>query len=206
MNRLAKNRLLVLGGLAFGVLFALGLWQALSRPPAFRGALLEPVQPAPPLQLQSATGEPFRLADYRGKVVLLFFGYTSCPDVCPTTLAEMRRLYHNLERPADVQIVFVTVDPARDTPERLATYVQRFDPSFLALTGTQDALQAVWDAYGVYREEQEVDSAAGYLVAHTARVYAIDKAGNLRLTFAFGTSAEDIEHDVKILLQERVVP
>ncbi len=202
MKDLSKRNLLW-GGLVFGLIFAIGLWQALSQPPSFRGALLEPLLPAPPLQLQTSTGEPFDLQDYRGKVVLIFFGYTSCPDVCPTTLAEMRLLQANLGADAaDLQVVFITVDPQRDTPERLTTYVQRFSPQFLALTGAEEALQTVWDDYGIFREIQEVDSAAGYLVAHTARVYAVDKAGNLRLTFAFGTSAEDIQHDVQILLQE----
>ncbi len=199
-----KNRWFWLGGLVFLALFSFGLWQALTRQPAFRGALLDPVQPAPPLELQTSTKQPFDLQDYRGQVVLIFFGYTSCPDVCPTTLAEMRLLKQNLGAAGqDLQVVFVTVDPQRDTPERLTTYVKRFDPSFLALTGDEAALQAVWEAYGVFREIQEVDSAAGYLVAHTARVYAVDKAGNLRLTFAFGTSADDIQHDVEILLREK---
>ncbi|MFN3741044.1 MAG: SCO family protein [Anaerolineales bacterium] len=167
-----------------------------------RGAVYDPPLPAADFALVQADGKPFRLSEQRGKIVLLFFGYTSCPDVCPTTLAELSQAMRKLgeQERARVVVVFISVDPARDTPKRAQEYAQRFFPSFLGLSGTEAELQPIWSAYGVYREVQSSDSAVGYLIAHSARLYLIDPQGNLRLTFPFGTPAEDIAYDLKILL------
>ncbi|GAB4503486.1 MAG: hypothetical protein Fur0043_04780 [Anaerolineales bacterium] len=171
---------------------------------SFRGTLYEPARPAPEISLTQGNGSNFRLGEMRGKVVLLFFGYTSCPDVCPTTLSELRRVVHGLGADAArAQVVFVTVDPERDTPEKLGQYLAMFDPSFIGLSGSTDELQKVWQAYGVYREVTKMpNSATGYLVNHTARLYVIDLQGNLRLSFAYGTAYEDILHDIEILLED----
>jgi protein SCO1/2 len=143
------------------------------------------------------------LSALRGKVVLLYFGYTSCPDVCPTTLADLRQVRSMLgDKGQDVQVVFITVDPDRDTPDRLQSYVSAFDPSFLGLGGSLSDLEPVYRSYGVYREiDKNGDSAGGYSVTHTARVYLIDPQGNLRLTYSFGTLPEDIAHDIRVLLK-----
>jgi protein SCO1/2 len=165
---------------------------------------LEPPIPAPEIALVDGRGQPFRLSDLRGKVVALFFGYTTCPDVCPGTLAELRQIRRDLgPQASDLQVVFISVDPRRDTPQRVQEYVSRFDPSFIGLTGDESALQPTWEAYGVFREEVETDSAAGYLVNHSARTYLIDRTGYLRLTMNFGTSIDDVRHDILILLEER---
>jgi protein SCO1/2 len=139
----------------------------------------------------------------RGDIVLLFFGYTSCPDVCPTTLSEMKRVLAELGSNAgQVQVIFVTVDPERDTPQKLRDYVSIFNPAFIGLSGSMEELQEVWSDYGVYREEEQLpNSATGYLVNHTARVYLIDRDGNLRLSYSFGTPTDDFVHDLKILFK-----
>ena len=172
-------------------------------PASFRGASYgEPYPVAPPIQLTRANGEPFRLGDQRGKFVLLFFGYTSCPDVCPTTLAEMKLVIDGLGDAANsAQVVFISVDPDRDTPEKIQKYVEHFNPNFIGLTGSLDELQKIWDGYGVYRAVTQTDSAMGYTVDHTARVTLVDADGNLRLSYGFQTPVEDIVYDIKLLLR-----
>jgi protein SCO1/2 len=169
----------------------------------FRGTLYDPALPAPEIELARADGSSFRLSEMRGSVALVFFGFTSCPDVCPTTLSDLHRANEELGGAADqVKVVFVTVDPERDTPEKIQKYVSIFDPSFVGLSGSMDELEPVWRDYGVYREVDEVaSSASGYLVTHTARVYLIDQDGNLRLSYSYGTPTEDIVHDLKILFK-----
>jgi protein SCO1/2 len=133
----------------------------------------------------------------------LYFGYTFCPDVCPTTLSELRRVVADLGEDADrVQVVMITVDPERDTPEKLQEYMTLFNPDFIGLSGSMEEMEKVWDDYGIYREETEFpNSASGYLVNHTARVYLIDPDGNLRLSYSYGTPPDDILHDIKILFK-----
>jgi protein SCO1/2 len=169
----------------------------------FRGTLYDPALPAPEIALTQGNGSSFKLSEMRGDVVLLFFGYTSCPDVCPVTLSELRKVNEEMRKNASpVQVVFVTVDPERDTPQKIQEYVSIFNPTFIGLSGSLDELEPVWKDYGVYREVQEVStSAAGYLVNHTARVYLIDRDGNLRLSYSFGTPTDDIAHDLKILFK-----
>ena len=169
----------------------------------FRGTLYDPASPAPEILLNRDNGSSFRLSEQRGDVVLLFFGYTSCPDVCPTTLSELRKVNTELGGNANqVKVVFVTVDPERDTPEQIQKYVSIFNPAFIGLSGSLEELEPVWKDYGVYREVEQVSSSAsGYLVTHSARVYLIDRDGNLRLSYSYGTPTDDIVHDLKILLE-----
>jgi protein SCO1/2 len=191
----------------FGALALLALAAAAvflsARPADFRGiSYAEPYPVAPAITLTRADGQPFRLSDQRGKIVLLFFGYTACPDVCPTTLAELKLVMDDLgDAAASVQVVFISVDPERDTQEKIQKYVEHFNPAFLGLTGSMDELQVVWDDYGVYRSVNPSASALGYIVDHTARVTLIDGDGNLRLSYGFQTPVEDIVHDIKLLLK-----
>ena len=170
---------------------------------SFRGtAYNEPYPPAPQIELIKSSGETFRLSDQKGKIILLFFGYTSCPDVCPTTLAELKLVTDDLgDKTKLVQVVFVSVDPKRDTPEKIQEYVDHFNKGFVGLSGSIDELEAVWKDYGVFREEVQSDSAFGYIVNHTARVYLIDMDGNLRLSYGFQTPVEDILNDLELLLK-----
>jgi len=174
-----------------------------STPDNFRGtAYAEPYPVAPEIELTRANGSSFRLSEMRGKIVMLFFGYTSCPDVCPTTMAELNQALEKLGGRADqVQVLFVTVDPERDTPERVQEYVDHFNPNFIGLSGSESELAKAWNDYGVFREVVDGASAAGYLVNHTARVTMIDQQGNLRISFPFDTPVEDIVHDLKLLLR-----
>lgn len=175
-----------------------------AKPDTFRGtSYVEPYPVASEIDLTRSGGNRFRLSELRGDVVLVFFGYTSCPDVCPTTMAQLRLALSELkEQDAErVKVVFVTVDPERDTPERVQEYVNQFNPSFIGLSGTKQELEKIWTEYGVYREIAEQQSAAGYVVNHTARVNLIDQDGNLRVSFSFDTPVEDIVHDLKLVLK-----
>jgi protein SCO1/2 len=171
--------------------------------PSFNGQVKNPVQPAPELALTDQHGEPFLLSEQKGKVVLLYFGYTYCPDVCPTTLGDFKRIHRALGQDADrVEFVFVTADPERDRPERVKKYLEIFNPDFVGLVGTQQELDAAYDSYDVYGEKENVeDSAAGYLVSHTATVFLIDPEENWRLVYDFGTPPEDIVEDIEKLLE-----
>jgi protein SCO1/2 len=175
---------------------------AFQKPDNFRGTLYDPAQPAPEITLTRADGQLFRLSAEKGKPVFLFFGYTSCPDVCPTTMAEMRQVRQKVGAKANqFDVVFVTVDPDRDTPEKVQKYVSIFDPEFIGLSGSTDELQPVWADYGVYREIDKSTSSTDYSVTHSSLLYLIDQEGNLRLSYSFGTPPEDIAHDVNLLLK-----
>jgi protein SCO1/2 len=178
--------------------------QTYERSQSFRGSLIEPSPPAWPIDLELADGTLFSLDDQKGKVILLFFGYANCPDFCPTTLAEFKQIYDDLgpEQVGQVEFVFITIDPERDTPQAIADFVNGFDPDFIGLSGSEEELQPIWDGYFVYREKQNVGSEAGYLMAHTTRVYVVDKQGRLRLTFPYGMAAEDMTRDIRRLLEE----
>jgi protein SCO1/2 len=188
---------LLVGVVAAGVFF-------FSKPSGLSGtAYTEPFPPAPDFTLTSGNGEKFNLSDARGNLVLLFFGYTSCPDICPTTLAELKTALEQIdeEDAKNVKVVFVTVDPQRDTPDRVQEYVDHFNTDFIGLSGSEMELAQVWNKYGVFREIVEGTSAAGYLVNHTARVTLIDQEGNLRVSYPFDTPVEDIADDLQFLME-----
>jgi len=151
--------------------------------------------------LAQADGTIFRLSEQRDKLVLIYFGYTYCPDVCPTTLYDLARMKERLGKNAsNIQVLMVTVDPERDGPDHLEKYVTTFDPSFIGLTGDLTELEAIWSDYGVYRKKNETSGASGYLVDHASRVYVIDRGGDLRLTFPFGMAFEAMVDDLAHLL------
>jgi protein SCO1/2 len=196
-----KLILQIIIGLGLGIAIAAGI-NYIAKPYAYQGSLIDPPSPAVDFSLGSGDGSTFQLKEQRGNVVLLFFGYTHCPDVCPTTLYDFKQIKARLGKLSEkVQFVFVTVDPERDTITHLNDYVTAFDPEFIALGGDYAELETVWSAFGVYREEKDVGSAGGYLVDHTARVYVIDLQGNLRLTFPFGMASEAMTKDVMQLLE-----
>jgi protein SCO1/2 len=171
--------------------------------PSFKGSVLDEPVAVPDFVLIDQKGDRWRLSDQRGQVVLLFFGYTSCPDVCPTTLATWRRVYEGLGEDAQrARFVFVTVDPERDTPERLGLHVTAFNPDFIGLTGTPEELEAVYEVFDIfYQKDTQSGSALGYLVSHTATAFVVDGDGLWRLRETYGTSAEDIVHDIRQLLE-----
>ena len=184
----------------FGIVYT-GLTYA--RPYTYQGSLIEPPVPAPDFDLVDQYGHPFRLNEYRDKVILIFFGYTHCPDVCPVTLTDFKKVKaHLVEKSKDVVFVFITTDPERDTPKHMLNYLKNFDPEFVGLTEERSSMEPVWQDYGVYQEKVDIGDPENYLVDHSARTYIIDKNGNLRLTYLFGTGSEVIAEDVAHLLSE----
>ena len=170
----------------------------------FKGTDITGVEWGKDFQLADHSGKPRSLADFHGKVVVMFFGYTHCPDVCPTTLSEMANVMKQLGKDAErVQVLFVTLDPARDKPELLAQYVPSFNPTFLGLVGSEEQTQKVAQDFKVYYRKQETASRVGYTLDHAANTFIFDPAGHLRLLFGFGSGQEKITHDIKELLAGR---
>jgi protein SCO1 len=152
-------------------------------------------------QLTDHTGQRRTLADFRGKVVTVFFGFTRCPDVCPTTLAEMRDVIAKLgEDGKRVQVIFVTVDPDRDTEALLAKYVTAFDPSFIGLRGDAAQTAAVAKEFKVFFEKRAGTTPENYTIDHTAGTYVIDPQGRLRLFVRHAQTPDPLIADLKLLL------
>jgi protein SCO1/2 len=175
-----------------------------SKPASFRGtAYADPYPVAANFSLNGATGQTVKLSDSLGKVTLLFFGYTYCPDVCPTTLAELKLVREDLgDKASQVQVIFISVDPKRDTSESMQKYVEKFDSSFIGLSGTEEELAPIWREYGIFREVVDGTSETNYIVNHTARIILVDQNSNMRLSDGFQTPPEDISHDIEILLRK----
>jgi len=153
--------------------------------------------------LTDHTGKRRTLADFRGKVGLLFFGFTHCPDMCPTALAQMAQVVERLGPDgARVQGLFVTVDPKRDTAEVLGRYVPAFNPTFLGLHGSGEETAAAAAEFKIFYAAQAPDASGSYTVDHTAGIYAVDGAGRLRLYMGPGRTVDSMVHDVKLLLGE----
>jgi protein SCO1 len=152
-------------------------------------------------QLTDHLGRVRSMRDYRGKIVVLFFGYTHCPDVCPTTMSELAHALKLLgPRRAQVQVLFVTLDPERDTQQVLAQYVPSFDPSFVGLYGDAAATEAVEKSFKVYAHKQPAQGKGGYTVDHSAGMYVFDKTGSPRLYLNYGEKSADIARDLGRLM------
>ena len=179
----------------------LGATGALAGPPALKAGVFDPPRLAPDFSLRGSDGRVLRMSDYRGKVVLLAFGFTSCTEVCPITLNTLALARRKLgASAADVRVLYITVDPQRDVPERLAKYLSSFDPTFVGGTGTEDQLAAVRRNYGVSAERKLVGN--GYTYAHSSFAYLIDRNGRIRALMPYGHSPDDYASDLSILLQE----
>ena len=163
--------------------------------------VFSPPRAAPEFSLRGSDGAELTLSRYRGKVVILGFGFTSCPDVCPITLATLAQVRKKLGAEArDLQVVYITVDPARDDAQRLREYLAGFDTTFIGGTGTDEKLTAVRNAYGIAAARRV--SGESYAFDHSSYTYLIDREGNLRALTPFGQNADDYVHDVKILLTQ----
>jgi protein SCO1 len=194
MQRLAAVVLLALAAVAAGC-------NAPSRGPAFELTDISGAEFGRDIRLTDHTGKPRTLADFKGKVVAVFFGYTHCPDVCPVTMSEFATVATELGKDAErLQVLFITVDPERDTPEVLAKYVPAFNPAFLGLYGDAEATARTAKEFKVFFSKQPA-SGGNYSVDHSAGTYIYDPAGRLRLFASYGQGAPKLLHDIRLLLQ-----
>ena len=170
--------------------------------PSFAGIDLTGADYAKDFALTDHNGQPRTLKDFAGKVVVMFFGYVQCPDVCPTSMAELTEVKRLLGKDGErVQGLFVTVDPARDTPEVLKGYMAAFDPTFLALYTTPETLALLAKDYKVYYKKVEGPTPTSYSMDHSAGSYVYDTKGQLRLYSRYGSGAAVLAADIKLLLQ-----
>ncbi len=168
---------------------------------SFRAVDITGAEYARQLSLQDPDGKTRTLADFKGKVTVVFFGYTQCPDVCPTTMAELAQVKKTLGADGErVQGVFVTIDPERDTPELLKAYMGSFDPSFVALRGTPDQTAATAKEFKVFYAKVPGKTEGSYTMDHTAGSYVFDTSGKLRLFVRYGSGADALAADLKALL------
>ena len=187
---------------AAGLLVGLAACDSASKSAAFQSVDITGGDFGRNFQLTDHTGKPRTLADFRGKVVVLFFGYTNCPDVCPTTLSDLAAVMKKLGKDAErVQVLFVTLDPERDTPALLSMYVPSFNPSFLALYGDREETARVAKEFKVFYEKRPGNAPDNYTMDHFAGSYILDPAGRLRLFVSYGQSADVFAHDIKALLR-----
>jgi protein SCO1/2 len=195
MRRLMICRLLVLCGLALA---------ANASAASLKGGIFDPPRVAPDFTLPGSNGKPVTLSSFRGKVVILEFGYTSCADVCPVSLAALTTARKKLGALAkDVQVLFVTVDPERDSLKILNAYLAPFDPTIIGIGGSTQQLAKMRNDYGITATRRPVgDSKTDYTVGHSSYLYFIDRKGALRSMLPFGRPADDIAHDATLLLKE----
>jgi protein SCO1/2 len=195
--------LFVVSGVVIGLSLTLGAWFVIDRNYTYKGVLIDPPARAADFELIDQNGEPFRLSEHRGQVVLIFFGYTNCPDECPLTLSEYKSIKDQLGSKAqDVRFVMITVDPQRDTLSALKVFIDRFDPEFYGLTADRSTLETVWRDYGVYENALDTGSDPSYAVEHSNRIYAIDANGNWRLNYPYGMDAGQIVQDLFHLIAQ----
>ncbi len=167
----------------------------------FQGSDISGTQLGRDMEMLDGTSQVRRLADYKGKVVLVFFGYTQCPDVCPTAMAELSQTMELLGKDAEkVQVLMISVDPARDTPEILSAYVQAFNPAFVGLTGTPEQLSKTAKSFKAYYAKSPGGSADQYGMDHASSFYLFDQEGESRVLVSGNASAQDIAGDIKLLL------
>jgi protein SCO1 len=170
--------------------------------PSFRNTDITGAEFAREFSLTDHNGQARTLADFKGKAVVVFFGFTQCPDVCPTTLAEMTEAVKQLGADGNkLQVLFITIDPERDTPELLKKYVPAFHPSFLGLTGNAEAIAKVAKEFKVFYQKSPGKTPGSYTMDHTANSYVFDPQGRVRLVVKHGLGAEPLVQDLKQLLK-----
>jgi protein SCO1 len=202
MNR----KWLSLLGAVLALVIGFAIYQTMI-PATLNGGVIEPPLPMPDFTLESVDG-PVHLSDFRGKYVVLFFGFTNCPDVCPLTMAGLRQAVADLgDKAGQVQVLFVSVDYRRDTPETVAGYTTSFRPDFIGLTGSKEQIDQVTGDFGIYYKlgepEQDGEHAHGeesYDVEHTTTIQVLDREGKLILTWAHDTPPDKLASDLKVLI------
>ena len=185
----------VTGILSLVVLVAAMATILIRMPQTFSGSVINPASPAVDFSLTSQTGATVRLSDYRGKYVLLYFGYSHCQDECPVSMAVLAKVRVELGAQSNqVQVLFVSTDPATDTQQSMGVFLARFDPTFIGLVGSLQQLQPIWKSYGVTVQNGGE--------THSSYTYLIDPSGNLRLTYAYPSTPEQISADLKLLFRK----
>lgn len=189
-----QKRLLWVGiGTITAIALLAAAWSVTARPPSWHGAVINPPMAAASIHLQDYNGQNFSLSSLRGKVVVLYFGFTNCPDECPLTMAHLKLMVDSLGPAAqDVRVIMVTTDPKRDTAQVLKSWLTKFNPSFIGLLGTPDQLAQVWKDYGVTVEDGGE--------THSYFLYVIDRSGNFRETFLPDSLPAEMAADVQLLL------
>ncbi len=190
-----------LAGVGVVAAFMLAACQPAPQPPTYRATDITGATFARDFRLTDHNGQVRTLADFKGKVVAIFFGYTHCPDVCPTTLSDFASALQQLGPQAErVQVIFVTVDPQRDTPDLLKQFVPAFNPGFLGMFGDENTLKQLAKEYKVVYQKTSVKGADDYLIDHSAGTYVYDPNGNLRLLIPYGSGPDAIAQDLRTLL------
>jgi protein SCO1/2 len=182
------------------IVFTCLMLSACAPPVSLHGSVYEDPSPAPALDLLTLEGAPFQLDELGGQIVLILFGYTSCPDVCPATLSEVNWVFEQLaSEDRHVEFLFVTVDPTRDSPETIKGHLGLFNPRFIGLHGTESQLAQAKQGYAVYAER---DAGEGdfYTVTHTSRIFLVDQDGLLRTNYTFDVAPQMLLADIRSLL------
>jgi protein SCO1/2 len=188
-------------GLFLGMLLIAVAGYVFWLPPKIHGEVIEPPKLMPDFTLQSAQGA-VSLSSFRGQLVVLYFGYTSCPDLCPTTLAVLRQAVEALGDQAQaVQVIFISVDWKKDTPEALSQYVAHFNPDFLGLTGSEAQIDSVTKDFGIFYLLNVPGENGFYSVDHTASLQVLDRQGRLAVIWPYGTQSSEITSDMRVLLK-----
>jgi protein SCO1/2 len=169
---------------------------------ALKAGVLTPIMAAPDLKLQGSDGKPLNLARFRGKVVLLAFGFSNCGEVCPITLATLAGARKKLgESAANVQVVYVTVDPERDDAAQMRKFLGSFDPTFIGGVGSRAEIDLAQKNYGI-SSNKNTNPDGSFTIGHSSSIYMIDRAGGLRAVMPYGHTSDDFVHDLKILLRQ----
>jgi protein SCO1/2 len=186
-----------------GLALLTGGCQTLAPAYEYSGTVYDPPQPVPDFELADTQGQPFHLSELDGDITLVYFGYTFCPDVCPLTMVDVKNALSGLDTGRErVHVLFVSVDPERDTPEVLSRYLAAFDPGFIGLTDDFEKTQEMMKPFGAFAEHEEVSgSAAEYLVSHTARLYVVGPQREILLTYPFEFETEGLRRDLDHLIQ-----
>ncbi|MBP8047770.1 MAG: SCO family protein [Anaerolineales bacterium] len=193
-TKILLGTIAIILGLATGIYFF--------RPHTFHGTVIQSPETSYDFTLTGGNGD-VSLSDFRGKLVLIYFGYTFCPDICPATLGNVNQALKEIGAKAeDIQLIMISLDPQRDTPEKLEQYVAHFNPTFIGITGTQEQVDTVTSLYGIFYEKKEGSEATSYLIDHTATLMVIDREGYLKLVFPFGVTADEIADDLKYMLRQ----
>lgn len=202
MNRLGLVGVGAIVGIAVVAALAAAWPYFVAPAPEFHGMALDSLSPALDFALADADGRPVRLSDFRGRIVLLYFGFTYCPDICPATLTDLARAMETLgEQARETQVIMISIDPERDTPQRMAEYARAFHEDFLGLSGAPDDIAAIAGPFGVYYEKRPDATGEHYTMAHTATVTVIDREGYVRLVWPFGIKGAEMAEDLRLLLR-----